>query len=238
MTSNRRFAIHVDVTGFKNNIDHHNIVKVQAVTFGPDNQQEEYVQEFLPKASIARKQSEIHGLTKKGLKKSHAPLFNAELGAKFVEFTQNGSGYSDAPWKIHILNNELRAMGLPPLPKLTYTYQLYKELQPQRSKDHKQGQHSLEMIASMYPVGDLEGAYKIAAVQLKMETEKCARQENAAKFVQSLAQPTETLEDKSQGEEKTVSPLIRMNLFRNNATAQIADIPEVEANENTLSIKM
>src|SRR5262245_38868381 len=105
----KRIAIHVDVTGFKNNINKHEIVRVQAVTFGSEEKQEEYVQEFLPTHPIARKQSEIHGITKKKLKKSDTPMFDAEAGAKFVEFVQGATCYSDAPWKIHILNNELRA---------------------------------------------------------------------------------------------------------------------------------
>ncbi len=233
-SSNRRFAVHVDVTGYKN-IDKHEVVRVQAVTFGSDQKQEEYSQIFLPTVSIAKDQSAVHGLTKKMLKKSHAPIFNAQLGAKFVEFTKNGRGFSDAPWKIHILNNELRANGLPPLPKLTYTYTLYKELHPERSKGHEQGQHTIEMIESLYPVGNLKGAYKIAAVQLKMEAEKCAKEERAAKSIESnvsspqalivepepiqiesedVLSPKLAINKQSQVVEKVSSEaLVKMNLF-------------------------
>jgi len=177
-SSNTRFAVHVDVTGNKD-LDMQQVVRVQAVTFSSDAKQEEWCQEFLPEVAITKNQSAVHGFTKQGLKKSHAPIFDEALGAQFVEFVGNGRGYSDAPWKIHVLNNELRANGLSPLPKLTYTYTLYKELHPERRRDHKQGQHTIEMISSMYPVGNLKDAYRIAAVQLKMEAERDARVEKA-----------------------------------------------------------
>jgi len=202
MMSNRRIALHFDTTGYKGSLEKQAVVRIHAVSFGIDCKPEEYEQAFMPSCSIPKSESNTHGYTKQALKKMHAPLFSKELAAKFVEFVGDSDAYGHQPWTTRIVNNALRNVGVEPLPKLHYTYTLYKELHPEKRALCKNGQHPLSMITQDYKVSDdITGAYRVAEVMLQMEADLKAREVNSAASV-------------SKDEKQTAETLASLSMFK------------------------
>jgi hypothetical protein len=143
-----------------------------------------------------------------------APIFNNELGAKFVAFVGDSEAYGHQPWTTNIVNNALRKVGLEPLPKLNYTYTPYKELHPEKKALCKNGQHPLSMIMQDYKVSDdIQGAYRVAEVTLQMEAALKARSEKASAAASKHKRPL-TLASSNIDEKHSAEALANLGMFK------------------------